>query len=131
MMVQKSIYEMSDRELFFYKKRLRRQIVMRRRIMCLCMACFLMIIGAVSYKSIKSNAQTDSEDINFKYYTRITVEYGETLWDIANDYIDYEQYKDKEEYIHEVCHINHLDAADDIKAGQYLVVPYYSHEYVE
>ena len=91
MTVQKSIYEMTNRELITYKKRLRRQIVIRRRMMLLFMTCFLIILGAFSYNSIKSSAHSTEDKLNFKYYTNITVEYGETLWEIADKYIDYEQ----------------------------------------
>ena len=69
--------------------------------------------------------------MNFKYYTSITVSYGESLWDIADEYIDYDEYKDKNAYIAEVCSINHIEAEDSIKAGQDLVVPYYSSDFIK
>lgn len=130
-MIQKNLYEMTDRELRLYKRRLRRQRELRRKCMLLLMTFGLIMICAVSYHSIKSNASTGDEEMNFKYYTNITVAYGDTLWKIADDYIDYDQYKDKATYIAEVRNINHLDEDEVIKAGQYLVVPYYSHEFVK
>ncbi len=131
MKVQKDIYEMTDRELRVYRKKLVRQIGLRRRCMLIFMTVCLIMICAVSYHSIKTNANVEVSGINFKYYTNITVEYGDTLWDIADEYIDYSEYSDKEAYIAEVKSINHLDANGGIKAGQYLIVPYYSSEFVK
>ena len=45
--------------------------------------------------------------------------------------IDYEEYKDKKEYIDEVQSINHLAEEDSIRTGQTLIVPYYSYEFVK
>ena len=64
-------------------------------------------------------------------YTQVTFAYGETLWDLSEDYIDYEEYKDKKEYIEEVQSINHLAEEDSIRAGQTLIVPYYSYDFVK
>lgn len=69
--------------------------------------------------------------MKFKYYTSITVQNGETLWGIADDYIDYSQYKNKNAYISEVMSINQLDDASDIISGQKLTVPYYSSEFIK
>lgn len=130
MRIQMNVQEMTDRELRAYKRRLRRQREIRRRCMMLLMTFCLVMVCAVSYHSIKSSANT-GDDLNFKYYTNITVGYGETLWEIADEYIDYDQYKDKNAYIEEVRSINHLDADATIKAGQYLVVPYFSSDFVK
>lgn len=128
---KKSIYEMSDRELRAYKRKLRRQREFRRKCMTLLMTICLVIICAVSYHSINTSASSGEEEVNFKYYTTITVSHGETLWDIADDYIDYKEYDDKNQYIAEVQNINHLDDDCVIKAGQILVVPYFSTEFVK
>lgn len=86
----------------------------------------LFLICTISYSSIKVQANT-----GFKYYTSITVESGETLWSITDRYIDYDHYKDKNAYITEIENINHLDNGETILAGQLLIVPYYSMEYVQ
>lgn len=130
MKTQKIIQEMTDSELRIYKRRLRRQREIRRRCMMLLMTACLVMVCAVSYHSLKSSANT-GDDLNFKYYTNITVSYGETLWEIADKYIDYNEYEDKNAYIEEVRNINHLDADASIKAGQYLVVPYFSSDFVK
>lgn len=130
MKMQKSVYDMTDRELRIYKRKLRRQREIRRKLMMGIMTFCLILVCAVSYHALQSNASTGDEEFNFKYYTNITVEYGETLWDIADEYIDYKEYKNKNAYIAEVQSINHLED-DAIRAGQHLIVPYYSHEFVK
>ena len=95
------------------------------------MTVCLILICTVFYHSMKSSANTGDEKVNFKYYTSIMVGYGDTLWKIADEYIDYSEYKDKETYLAEVRNMNHLDDDSDIKAGQYLIVPYYSYEFVK
>lgn len=128
---QNSVYYMTDREYRAYKRQLRRQRELRRRMLMIVMTVCFISIGVFSYNSFAASANTGEEEISFKYYTNVTVAYGETLWDIVDDYIDYEQYADKEVYIAEVRSINHLDSEGNIKAGQNLVLPYYSNEFVK
>lgn len=128
---QKSIYEMTDRELRAYKRKIRRQRKQRRKIFSLLAAMCLIIICVISYRSLTTNAKSNTEEMALKYYTGIIVKSGDSLWSIADEYIDYEQYKDKAAYIKEVCSINRLNDASDIRAGQRLVVPYYSTEFVK
>ena len=104
---------------------------MQRRILTMIATVCVIIFCAVSYHGIRSLASSGEEQLKFKYYTQVTVAYGETLWDLSDDYIDYEEYKDKTEYIDEVQSINHLAGEDSIRAGQMLIVPYYSYEFVK
>lgn len=127
---QKSVRRMNDGELRFWRCMIRMRRERRRRVLAstffvLAVACVIMT-GAIFYSSIKSHAGS-----GFKYYTSVTVEAGETLWSLADGYIDYDYYKDKDKYISEVQSINHLDDDYTIIAGQFLIVPYYSEEYVE
>ncbi len=87
---------------------------------------FLILIGifAVSVKTASAEA---SENQRFKYYTNITVQSGDTLWSIAEEYRT-EEYKTVSTYIKEVQEINHLNGSDII-SGSTLVVPYYSDTY--
>jgi cell division protein YceG involved in septum cleavage len=62
----------------------------------------------------------------YKYYTSVRVEKGDTLWSVADKYMDASQ-TDKASYIREISELNHL-SDDEIRAGEYLVVAYYSTE---
>lgn len=125
----RNLQEMSDRELRHYGRVLRLRRERRRKAVMAFLTVFVTIcmimVCAISYDSIRSNASS-----GFKYYTQVTVEAGENLWDIAEKYIDYDFYKDKNSYISEVRSINHLDADGNIVAGQNLIFPYYSTEFV-
>lgn len=61
-----------------------------------------------------------------KYFKSIEIESGDTLWSIAEEYIS-EEYDDINEYIGELKKMNGL-YSDNINAGCYLVVCYYSSE---
>lgn len=126
---QRNLYEMNEREL----KRYARVMRLRRERIRKCVAALLavsatvcmILICSVSYRAISSNAND-----GFKYYTSITVEVGDSLWDLAGEYMDSVHYDSRKSYIAEVCSINHLADENDITAGQMLVLPYYSQEYV-
>lgn len=130
MKAHKRVTEMNDREYRIYKRNIRRRREIKRRLVLFAATVFLTFICAVSYHSIKSSANS-GDGMNFKYYTTITVQSGETLWSIADDYIDYSQYKNKNAYISEVMSINHIADASGIISGQKLTVPYYSSEFIK
>ena len=131
MSVQKSVYRMTDRELRLYKRQLRRKQQIRRRVFTMITTICVIVFCAVSYQGIRSLASSGEDQLKFKYYTQVTVAYGETLWDLSDDYINYDEYKNKKEYIAEVQSINHLAEEDSIRAGQTLIVPYYSYDFVK
>ena len=128
MRIQRDIYEMSEREQRKFSRIVRLRRERRRKCLTLAVALFaafcMILVCAISYNSISSNAND-----GFKYYTSVIVEAGESLWDIAGDYID-GHYDSRDSYIAEVRSINHLDENGTIIAGQTLIVPYYSSEYV-
>lgn len=70
------------------------------------------------------NAKT--ECVNKKYFTTIEVQDGDTLWNIAQNYIT-DEYSDTEDYLNEVRMINHI-IGDEITSGCYLTIPYYAEE---
>ncbi len=126
---KKCVEEMSERELKRYGRALRLRRERRRRIFTFSAAVFtaffLLLACAASYGSIRSSASS-----GFKYYTSVTVEAGETLWGLADRYIDYEYYSDRNSYMDEVRSINHLDGDDSaLTAGQILILPYYSSDF--
>ena len=129
MKIQQDIYNMSEREQRKFSRILRLRRERRRKCLTLAVAVFatfcMILVCAVSYNSISSNAND-----GFKYYTSVIVEAGESLWDIADDYMD-GHYDSRNSYIAEVCSINHLDENGTLIAGQILIVPYYSSEYVQ
>ena len=53
-------------------------------------------------------------------YIEIEVEYGDNLWNIANEYMAYNG--DVRKSVHILCNINGI-SAHELKAGQVLLVP--------
>lgn len=130
MRAQTNVTYMTDRELRAYKWKIRRQKELRRRVFMVVLTLCLIAAGAVSYHALHTSANGGEEDLSFKYYTTVTVQSGETLWEIADTYIDYARYEDKQTYVAEVIHINHLDTEASVRSGQRIVLPYYSDEFV-
>ena len=128
---QKSIYRMTDRELRAYKRQQKRRKQIQRRIYTMIATICMIVVCAISFHGIRSVASNGENQLKFKYYTQVTVAYGETLWDLSDSYIDYEEYKDKNAYIAEVRSINHLSDENGVRAGQTLIVPYYSYDFVK
>lgn len=130
MKIRKNVNEMTDRELRSCRRVLTLRRERRRKVMMLSLAMLatvsMIVVCTLSYQSIRSSANN-----GFKYYTGVTVEAGDTLWDLADEYVDYDYYKNKNSYIAEVRHINHLDESCSIAAGQILILPYYSNEYLK
>lgn len=74
-----------------------------------------------NFAAAKNN--TAAEVSIHKYYSSIKLKHGDTLWDIADTYMD-DNYDSVYEYIKELKEINGL-SSDDIQAGQYLTIIYH------
>ncbi len=106
-------------------RRYRRQKNMIIFISSLCLALALGIL----FGSFLSRAQEkEPETTYYKYYANVRIQPGDTIWDLAADYMD-ENYESREDYIREVKELNSLPDTDSIVSGQYLILPYYSTEY--
>ena len=107
----------------------RRNAEIRRHIFLLIFAIAFICMAVFGINSMISKAgEAKEEELSFKYYKNICVEEGETLTSIARTYADQAHYKSYNKYIQEVVYMNHLENADDICEGAYLIIPYYSNE---
>lgn len=89
----------------------------------LCLAILL----AITFGGFLSKAKNEEDDvIYYKYYTNIEIQPGDTLWNLADEYL--EHYESKEAYIQEVSQLNSIRNGKII-SGQNLIMPYYSTEY--
>lgn len=91
-------------------------------------AVLLLICGVLLGSNIfgASSSNASDGDMLYKYYTSVEVQPGDTLWTIADKYMQDET--DRADYIQELKEMNHLQN-DSIHAGDYLTVAYYSHEF--
>ncbi|MBO5291740.1 MAG: LysM peptidoglycan-binding domain-containing protein [Lachnospiraceae bacterium] len=109
--------------------RLRRKREMQKNFFLTLMTiCFAMTL-AFSVNVILSNAKDQDEPVYYKYYSSIVVESGDTLWSIAREHMG-SQYETTSDYVKEVMQMNSL-TNDKIVAGQHLVIPYYSAQFME
>lgn len=106
----------------------KREAVVRRQKSILALVVLaLVVFGILLGTGMNALASSDKDIASYnKYYVSIRVESGDTLWTIADEYIDGFNIK-KDDYINEVCEINEI-SKDDIHAGDYIVVPYYSQD---
>ena len=103
----------------------RELIVYRQKLFVAFVVVLLVSLGILFGTSVNALASSKTDIASYnKYYTSIQVESGDTLWDISDDFIG-NMNIDRTEYIDEICQINGI-VQDEIHAGDYIVVPYYS-----
>lgn len=105
--------------------RVRRQREMRKNFLLILLTVCLIITGSIALNGFNSKAKDDSVKAMYKYYKSITVSNSDTLWSIAEEYMDNEHYDSVKDYIAEVMTMNAL-TDDEIHYGEHLIVPYYA-----
>lgn len=106
----------------------KREAVVRRQKKLLAIAILVFVsLGILLGTTISAQASSEADVASYnKYYTSVRIEAGDTLWTIADEYIE-DLNIDKQEYINEICTINNI-CEDEIHAGDYVVVAYYSQD---
>ena len=117
-------------EIRIRKNKARRLRIIRRQYGAIILALTIMVFVSVFMNmSFSSDAQSDDYIPEFKYYQNVTVHTGDTLWNIASEYYDDSHYNDLDDYISEICNINHFSNPDSLRAGENIIIPYYSVEF--
>lgn len=109
--------------------RIRRQREMKKNFALFLMTVCLIVTCSVALYGFRSDAKDHSTQQTYKYYKSITIDNGDTLWSIAQQYMDSEHYDSVSDYVEEVKSMNAL-TDDVIHYGEYLVIPYYDSEFV-
>lgn len=105
-------------------KNIKRNRVVKRRIILTIMAMTVIITGGFVFGSIFSAAKNPATDMpQYKYYKSITIEKGDSLWSIAEEYRS-DACKNTQSYISELKQLNGLKS-DTIHEGQHLIISYY------
>lgn len=116
-----ALYDTLDySELRIIRNRERRSRELRRHISMVIVGVVLFIFLLVYIFSVKSVASDGSEKGLYKYYKSVQVNAGDTLYDISLEYS-----ADSQAFIDEVVFINNLNSPEEIKCGEYIIVPYY------
>jgi len=97
----------------------------KKKVVLFGLVTFLLVfmIG-LTCGSFLSKAKEADISTSKKYYTSIEIKPGDTLWELAEAYMD-DHYDSKESYIAEVLTINSIKSEDHIVSGQYIILPYY------
>ena len=98
-----------------------------RRTIFFFLALTLIVVFRIGFGfgTLMTRAEEPEKAPAYKYYSNIEIKSGDTLWDIADTYMDGEYYKTRSDYISEVMEINGL-SSDTLISGESLIVPYYS-----
>ena len=101
----------------------RRQVRRQKMIIATVLTIFIMVCS-MFFRSILTDAHGNrSEDpVDYKYYTSIQVEAGDTLSSIAKEYRTASD-ESTDDYIDQLKEMNHL-SSDEIHEGEYLMVAY-------
>lgn len=100
---------------------------MTSAIKVLCAAVISTILFGGFYTSAQNNRT--EEPVNFKYYKSITIESGDSLWSLAEEYMT-DDYESAEEFVQVLKEINGL-YDDTIIAGQKIIVAYNDTAFIE
>ena len=105
----------------------RRKAEFRRRVRLLTTVCTfaLFFISIISANAVIANAGNGFDKTYEKMYTCVVVERGDTVWEIANEYV-IPGFCTVEEVVEEIGFINGLDELYSIQAGSVLMIPYYA-----
>ena len=84
----------------------------------------MLSVTFISAKALTVKAEQGSVKTYQKMYTSVVVEYGDTVWNIAeeNMTLGYDKLTD---LVEEIRFINGLDEACSIRSGSVIIIPYY------
>ena len=111
----------------------RREKVARQRRTLLFTAIAVILGVALAFSVLGTSAQAigaDQGSDSYKYYKEVYVESGDTLWSIAQEYTD-GSVNDINKCISDMRDINDLHPYETLKAGTYIIVPYYSTQHLQ
>lgn len=107
----------------------RRRLKVARLRRTLAFSAFALILGIILASSVLSTSTlatgADQASSTYKYYKEVYVESGDNLWTIAATYTDGSA-SEIQKCISEIRTINEMNSLETLKAGTYIIVPYYS-----
>ncbi len=109
------------------RRRQRERMVWMQKCLIVTVIIVVILLAILCGTRIRILADSANKTTLHTYYTSIELQAGDTIWDLAQEYTAGTRVS-TQDYIAEVCRLNHLTDADDIHAGGNLVIPYYSYE---
>lgn len=107
----------------------RRQEVQKQIIILIFTFCVILILAVTLGSTFAKAKDFKSDAPDYKYFTSILIETGDSLYSIALENMS-THYNSVDAYMNEVKHINSLDEKMSIHVGQYIIIPYYSRNFV-
>ena len=86
----------------------------------------LLLVLFVGGRRLRVHAQNEQRVVLKRYYTSVQIQQGDSLWKYAEEYGKGSGYS-KKEYVEELKRMNGL-TRDEIHAGRYLTVVYFSEQ---
>lgn len=117
------VYDRSEERIF--NNRIRRQRELRQHIIICVISVLLVLALVLLFGNIKSEASNKSDQILYKHYANIQVQYGDTLYSIADRYVC-DSKNTVDSFVKEVVYMNDIKNPDYLVAGSYILVPYYA-----
>ncbi len=119
----------SEREDFRRKRReqvLEERRRRRRYLLAFGLMAVMIFFAGMGFGSLFARAEEPVDTSAHKYYTNVEIQPGDTLWTIADAYMD-SHYANRKEYLNELMELNHM-SSNLLISGRKLIVPYYSAE---
>ena len=113
---------------------MRRELIARRKRqqrmkgMCSIFALMIGIMIVFGVCGMSTSAHSIYDQPEYKYFMSYELEYGDSLWTIAESYMD-DHYASIEDYMEEICIINSISLDSQLIACTNLIIPYYSQEF--
>lgn len=109
--------------------RKRREKQLRRRIITtLVMASVIIFLVMFISFSFMSDASANKDHEQYRYYSSVTVTAGDSVWSIANEYMDPLHYRSVKALVNDIASVNRISSDAKLVAGSQIIVPYYSDE---
>lgn len=99
------------------------QIIRRRVVFCM-FTCILILFLAFTGFHMNAKATEYSSKDDIKYYRSIQITPGDSLWSIAEMYMD-EHYETVSDYVKDIAATNDISPRTILKSGEFLIIPYY------
>ena len=103
-----------------------RKVMIQKRVIAIAGILIVSLLILLE-SSIRTFASSRDNKPLYKYYTSIQIEKGDSLWTLSDKYIVDGVYS-KDDFIKETSELNHLTNQDELHAGDYLTIAYYSTE---